>query len=213
MGIKLHGYPLSPAARRVAACLEEKGLEYEFVLVDLSTGQQKKEPFISLNPFGQVPAFEDGDLKLFESRAITQYIARTYADKGTPLIPTDPKKAAIVSVWSEVESNRFDASASKLSFEFVAKPLFGMITDEGAVDLNAGKLAETLDIYESRLAESKYVGGEAFSLADLHHIPIIYNLFKTKIKALFDERPNVKAWAEDILARPAWQKVLESMKV
>lgn len=49
MGIKVHGHPLSPAVRRVLLCLAEKNLEYEFEIVDLSIGQQKKEPFISLN--------------------------------------------------------------------------------------------------------------------------------------------------------------------
>ncbi|KAI3449513.1 hypothetical protein Pfo_006178 [Paulownia fortunei] len=213
MAIKLHGYPLSPAVRRVAACLEEKGLQYEFVLIDLSSGQQKKEPFISLNPFGQVPALEDGDLKLFESRAITQYLARTYADKGTPLVPNDPKKMGIVSVWTEVESQAFDAAAAKLSFEIVIKPMLGMTTDESVVEQHQGKLAQILDVYESRLSQSKYLGGEAFSLADLHHIPIINNLYATKIKALFDAKPHVSAWCADILARPAWQKVLASMKL
>ncbi|KAL0459685.1 UNVERIFIED_CONTAM: Glutathione S-transferase [Sesamum latifolium] len=210
--MKLHGHPISPAVRRVAACLEEKGLPYEFVFVDLSTGQHKKDPFISLNPFGQVPALEDGDLKLFESRAITQYIARTYADKGTPLLPTDPLKQAMVSVWSEVESHAFDAAASKLSFEILIKPILGMSTDEGAVEAQQGKLAQVLDVYESRLGKSKYLGGEEFSLADLHHLPIINNLLGTKIKPLFDARPHVSAWCADILARPAWQKVLASMK-
>ncbi|KAK4407027.1 Glutathione S-transferase PARB [Sesamum angolense] len=211
--MKLHGYPISPAVRRVAACLEEKGLPYEFVFVDLSTGQQKKEPFISLNPFGQVPVLEDGDLKLFESRAITQYIARAYADKGTPLLPTDPLKQTMVSVWSEVESHAFDAAAAKLSFEILIKPILGMSTDEGAVGVQQGKLAQVLDVYESRLGKSKYLGGEDFSLADLHHIPIINNLLGTKIKALFDARPHVSAWCADILARPAWQKHKMAIKV
>lgn len=49
MAIKLHGHPLSPAVKRVLLALAEKGLDHEFVLVDLAAGQQKKEPFISIN--------------------------------------------------------------------------------------------------------------------------------------------------------------------
>ncbi|CBI36819.3 unnamed protein product, partial [Vitis vinifera] len=52
----------------------------------MKAGQHKSEAFLALNPFGQIPAFEDGDLKLFESRAITQYIAHEYASNGTQLI-------------------------------------------------------------------------------------------------------------------------------
>ncbi|KAL8530879.1 hypothetical protein ACS0TY_007780 [Phlomoides rotata] len=208
MGIKVHGHPLSPAVRRVLLCLAEKGLEYEFELIDLTAGQQKKEPFISLNPFGQVPAFEDGDLKLFESRAITKYISNAYAGKGTPLVFQDPKKMAIVGVWLEVESLRFDAAGQKLSFEILIKPLKGLKTDEAAVEALEGQLAAVLDVYEARLGESKYLGGGEYSLADLHHLPIISNLMKTKVKELFDARPRVSAWAADIQSRPAWQKVL-----
>ncbi|CAA0832038.1 Glutathione S-transferase F7 [Striga hermonthica] len=213
MAIKLYGHPLSVPTRRVALCLEEKGLQYEFVLVDLSTGQHKKEPFISINPFGQVPALEDGELKLFESRAITQYIARAYTNKGEPLVPNDPHEMAVVSVWTEVESQKFEVVASKLSYELVIKPKIGQVTDHGVVDQHQEKLAPLLDIYESRLSRSKYLGGDEFSLADLHHIPIVYYLLGTEIKALFDARPKVSAWCDDILGRPSWQKVVQAMKI
>ncbi|KAL6516010.1 hypothetical protein OROGR_019315 [Orobanche gracilis] len=214
MGIKVHGNPLSPAAQRVLLCLAEKNLDYELVYVDFATGQHKKEPFISLNPFGQVPAFEDGDLKLFESRAITKYISFAYADKGIPLILVqDPKKMAIVGNWFEVEAHRFDAAAQKLHYEILVKPYKGLISDEAYVEQLQEQLATVLDVYEKRLSETKYLGGENYSLADLHHIPIVNNLMKTKVKALFDQRPNVSAWCADILARAAWQKVLDGIKL
>ncbi|KAL3849776.1 hypothetical protein ACJIZ3_011658 [Penstemon smallii] len=213
MAIKVHGNPFSPPSQRVLLALAEKDLDYEYVFVDMSAGQHKKEPFISINPFGQVPAFEDGDLKLFESRAITRYIAYAYADKGTPLFDQDPKKVAITSVWLEVEALKFDAAGSKLSFEILIKPLLGMTTDEGAVEQQQGQLASVLDVYEARLSESKYLGGDSFTLVDLHHVPIVNNLMKTKVKALFDARPHVSAWVSEILARPAWAKVLDVLKI
>ncbi|KAK4423365.1 Glutathione S-transferase [Sesamum alatum] len=212
MAIKVHGQPLSSSVQRVVLCLAEKGLEYELVLVDFATGQHKKEPFISINPFGQIPGFEDGDLTLFESRAITKYISHAYADKGTPLIAEDPKKQAIIGVWLEVEALKFDAAGQKLSSEILIKPMLGMTTDEAAVEQFEGELVKVLDVYEARLAKSKYLAGDDYSLADLHHVPIISNLFTTKVKAVFEERPHVSAWCADILARPAWQKVLQGIK-
>ncbi|KAA8543121.1 hypothetical protein F0562_021384 [Nyssa sinensis] len=83
----------------------------------MRSSQHKTEAFLSLNPFGQVPAFEDGDWKLFESRAITQYIAHGYTEKGNKLISHDTKKMAIISVWMEVEAHQFDPAASKLTWE------------------------------------------------------------------------------------------------
>lgn len=210
--LKLYGSLMSTATMRATVCLVEKELEFEFVPVNMATGDHKKEPFISLNPFGQVPALEDGDLKLFDSRAITNYISHEYAGKGTDLICKDSKKMAIVAVWMEVEAHQFDPEASKLAWELFYKPIFGLTTDPAAVTALSEKLAKVLDVYESRLAHSKYLGGDCFSLADLHHLPCLNYLMKTQVKELFDSRPHVSAWCQDVLARPAWIKVVEMQK-
>nr|XP_011458708.1 PREDICTED: glutathione S-transferase-like [Fragaria vesca subsp. vesca] len=207
-GIKVHGTVFSTAAARVLATLYEKEVEFELVPIDMKAGEHKKESFLALNPFGQVPAFEDGDLQLFESRAITQYIAHEYASKGTPLIVPDSKKMAILSVWTEVEAHKFDPAASKLSYELAIKPLLGMVTDFAVVEEFEAKLGTVLDVYEKRLGQSKYLGGDCFSLADLHHLPTTQYLMGTQAKKLFECRPNVSAWVADITARPAWTKVL-----
>ncbi|PON70650.1 S-crystallin [Parasponia andersonii] len=207
--IKVYGSAYSTATMRVIAALNEKGLDFELVPVDMRTGEHKKEPFISLNPFGQVPAFEDGDLKLFESRAITNYIAKQYANQGTDLVYTDPKEQAIESLWSEVEAHHFDPAGSKLNWELAVKPrMFGSETDQAVVEENEAKLAKVLDVYEKRLSESKYLGGDRFTLADLHHLPTAEYLLLTSVKKLFDARPRVSAWLADITARPAWVQVI-----
>ncbi|KAJ7972927.1 Glutathione S-transferase family protein [Quillaja saponaria] len=63
----------------------EKNIDFELVPVNLTAGEHKQPPFLSKNPFGQIPVLEDGDLTLFESRAITQYVAEKYKEKGTDL--------------------------------------------------------------------------------------------------------------------------------
>ncbi|KAI3910273.1 hypothetical protein MKX01_030099 [Papaver californicum] len=208
--LKVHGSPISTATQRVLATIIEKGLDYELLLVNLREGEHKREPFISLNPFGQVPAFEDGDLKLFESRAITQYIAHEYASSGTPLISFE--KMPILVNWMEVEAHHFDPVSSALGWELIFKPMFGMTTDAAVVDENETKLAKVLDVYEKRLSESKYLGGDEFNLADLHHLPNLQCLMGTPIKKIFQSRPCVSAWSQDILARPSWAKVLDLQK-
>ncbi|GFP85624.1 glutathione s-transferase parb [Phtheirospermum japonicum] len=204
----VHGGLYSTATARVLACLNEKELDHEFVPIDMRAGEHKKEPFISLNPFGQVPALEDGDLKLFESRAITRYITHNYADNGVQLIPHDPKKMAIVGVGMEVEAHHYDPPASKLTWELGVKPLMGMVADESIVKEQEAQLGKVLDVYESGLAHSKYLCGDTFTLADLHHLPTLDYLMNTRAKAVFDTRPHVSAWVADIMARPAWQKVV-----
>ncbi|RZC67898.1 hypothetical protein C5167_011587 [Papaver somniferum] len=208
--LKVHGSPISTATQRVLVTIIEKGLEYELLFVNLAEGEHKKEPFISLNPFGQVPAFEDGDLKLFESRAISQYIAHDYASSGTPLISFE--KMPVMVNWMEVEAHHFEPVASVLGWELVYKPMFGMTTDAAAVEENEAKLANVLDVYEKRLGQSKYLGGDEFTLADLHHLPYLNCLMGTPTKKIFESRPCVSAWSKDILARPSWAKVLDLQK-
>ncbi|GFP85625.1 glutathione s-transferase parb [Phtheirospermum japonicum] len=208
MAIKVHGNVMSTATQRVLACLNEKGLGYEFVSIDMRAGEHKKEPFTTINPFGQVPGLEDEDLKLFESRAINKYIAYAYADNGTPLVFKEPKKMAIVGVGLEVEAHHFDGPASKLAWELVVKPMKGIAIDDAIVKEHEAQLAKVLDLYEIRLTECKYLSGDTFTLTDLHHLPAVTYLMATPAKALFDTRPHVSAWVADIMARPAWQKVV-----
>lgn len=147
-----------------------------------------------------------------ESRAITQYIAHVYASNGYQLILQDPSKLPIMSIWMEVEGQKFELPASKLTWELGIKPMIGMSTDDAIVKESEEQLSKVLDIYETRLADSKYLGGDSFTLVDLHHLPNIYYLMNTKVKALFDSRSRVSAWCADILARPAWVKGLEKLQ-
>ncbi|XP_057965946.1 glutathione S-transferase-like [Malania oleifera] len=211
-GLKVHGLSFSTCTMRVLACLYEKDLQFELVTVDMNAAEHKSPPFLSLNPFGQIPAFEDGELKLFESRAIIQYIAHKYKYSGTQFVCTDSKKMAIAGVWVEVEAHQFNPVAAKLTFELALKPLMGMTADLVVVEENELKLAKVLDVYEARLAQAKYLAGECFSLADLYHLPCIQYLMGTRAKELFASRPNVSAWCTDIMARPAWSKVLALQK-
>ena len=147
-----------------------------------------------------------------ESRAITQYIAHEYASNGTQLICPDSKKMAIMSVWIEVEAHQYDPHAGKLGYELFYKPMFGQTTDPAAVEDLEAKLGKVLDVYEARLTQSKYLGGDCFGLADLHHLPTLHYLLGSSAKKLFDSRPHVSAWVADITARPAWAKVIAMQK-
>lgn len=150
-----------------------------------------------------------------ESKAITRYVAEQYKDIGTNLLPDDPKKRAIVSMWMEIDTNKFLPIASTLIRELVLKPYQGLATDVESVEENKEKLSEILDIYEIRLGESPYLAGESFTLADLHHLPLINYLLNTEdeeLKSLIYSRPNVAAWVEKMKLRPAWLKTVVMQK-
>ncbi|XP_031485077.1 glutathione S-transferase F13-like [Nymphaea colorata] len=213
MGIKVYGLPRSTNTARVLACLLEKGLDYELIHVDVLNGEHKQQPYLSLNPFGKIPAYvEDDATVLFESRAITDHIASKYKEKGTDLLGPELGGIAIVGLWMEVEAHQFDAPASVLIHESVMRPAFGKAPDEALVRAQCEKLNKVFDVYEERLSKCKYLAGDYFSLADLHHLPCLHYIMASPHSGLITSRMHVSAWWEDISSRAAWKKVSEPMK-
>ena len=70
--------------------MEESGLPYERVLVDISTGAQKAPDYLAINPMGKVPALTDGDVAIAESAAICAYVAERCPDARLAPPPGDP---------------------------------------------------------------------------------------------------------------------------
>jgi len=211
--MKVHGFHSSTATGMVQCCLNEKQVEYEFVFVDLATGAQKQPQYLALNPFGAVPTIQDGDLTLFESRAILRYLAKKFKDQGTDLLGSTPSEEALVDQWCEVEGQSFNPPVSSIVAQIIIVPMRGGSTDEAVVEMNIDKLGKVLDIYEERLSQSKYLAGDFFSLADLQHLPYTHYLVNACGKGdLISSRKHVNAWWEDISSRSTWKKVAENMK-
>ncbi|PKA52712.1 putative glutathione S-transferase GSTF1 [Apostasia shenzhenica] len=213
MAVKVFGSPASTCTGRVLFVLEELGVEYEIVPVNMAAGEHKKHPHLARNPFGQIPALQDGDLVLFESRVITRYLVRKYGKDSGLLKETTPEAAAAVDQWMEVETAQFSSPISTLVFQLLFLPVFySGTTDEKVVEAELAKLGKVLDVYEARLSKSKYLAGESYTLADLHHISYIhYFLTATPHASFFHSRPHVKAWWEAISSRPATAKVTAGM--
>ncbi|KAM7276634.1 hypothetical protein ACFE04_018500 [Oxalis oulophora] len=212
MGMKVHGAPMSTCTARVLACLHEKEVDFEFVPVDLFAGEHKQPAFLAKNPFGQIPVLEDGDLVLFESRAITGYIAEKCKETGYDLIRhQNLQESAIVKVWLEVESQQYHPVISPIVYQHFVAPLTGLTPDQAIIDANLAKLETVLDIYEAKLSGSKYLAGDFYSLADLNHLPYTFYFMKTPYAKVINERSHVKAWWEDISSRPAFLKVAQGM--
>ncbi|XP_030948551.1 glutathione S-transferase-like [Quercus lobata] len=206
---KVYGSLNSPATLKVLACLFEHDLDFEFVPVNLDAGEQKKKAFLSMNPFGEVPVYEDSDLKQFESRAIIRCMAHENGKKGEELIYWNAREQAIVANWVDVEDHRFEPPAMKLIFELVIKPNSGLAPDQGEVAEAEAKLGNILDVYETQLAKFKYLASDKYTIVDVLHLPNLQSLMGTPAKKLIESRPRVRAWCAEILARPAWAKVLE----
>ena len=77
--IRIHRHPLSGHSHRVELFASLAGIAHDLIDVDLAAGAHKQADFLALNPFGQVPVIQDGDITLSDSNAILVYLARRYA--------------------------------------------------------------------------------------------------------------------------------------
>ncbi|CAN6360307.1 unnamed protein product [Urochloa humidicola] len=211
MAMKVYGPAASTNVARVLVCLEEVGAEYELVPVDMPSGEHKSPAHVARNPFGQVPAFQDGDLILSESRAISKYILRK---GGSDLIrESNLAESAMVDVWLEVENAHFSSAMSPIIFQsFIVPKFLGGKTDTKIVEENIEKLQTALEVYESRLSKFKYLAGDFVSLADISHFPAAYYLLGGPHASVLDAYPHVKAWIAEIMDRPSVKKVADLMR-
>ncbi|VAI81226.1 unnamed protein product [Triticum turgidum subsp. durum] len=208
--VKVFGLARSTCVARVLVCLEEVGAEYELVHVHLPAGDHKGPSVFALQPFGQVPAFQDGDLILFESRAISRYVLR----KGASGLLREGSLAesAAVDACLEAESHNFDKAMSAITFQCFVVPMFmGGTTDHKIVEENLEKLKVALRVYEERLSRSRYLAGDFISLADLSHCPMAHYLLASPCASVLDAYPRVKAWIDGMMDRPSVKKVMELM--
>src|SRR5204862_8226632 len=96
--IRLYRHPLSGHAHRVELFLALLGLPFETVDVDLLQGEQRSPAFLAVNPFGEVPAIQDGDVTLADSNAILVHLALRY-DASGQWLPRTPLAMAAVQRW------------------------------------------------------------------------------------------------------------------
>ncbi|KAJ1259961.1 hypothetical protein BS78_10G195400 [Paspalum vaginatum] len=199
---------------RVLVCLEEVGAEYEVVDIDFHAKEHKGPDHLARNPFGQVPAFQDGDLTLFQSRAISRYVLRKYKtpDGSSNLLRDgDLEGSALVDAWLDVEALQYEPAVHAVFVQHRVIPALGGTPDERVIGDSVGKLREVLEVYEAQLAKHRYLAGDAVSLADLSHFPYTHYFMGMPYATVFDPFPRVKAWWEDLVARPAVRKVAAMM--
>jgi len=118
--MKIHHHPLSGHAHRVVLFASLLGLAAELVEVDLAAGAHKQPAFLALNPFGQVPVLEDGEVVIADSNAILVYLAKRAG--RSDWLPEDAQGAAAVQRWLSVAAGElaYGPAAARLVTVFGA---------------------------------------------------------------------------------------------
>lgn len=155
--IRIHGFPLSGHAHRVELFANLAGIEHEVVVVDLANGEHKKPPFLALNPAGQVPVIEDGDIVISDSNAILVYLARKYAPA---FIPADPV--------AEAEVQKFlTLAAGELAFGPAAARLINVFNAPLDADYCKATAARVLGKLETHMEGRQFLVGNSPTIADV----------------------------------------------
>ena len=179
---------------RVRWALEEVGQPYDVRLVSFRT--MKEPAHLALQPFGQIPTYEEGGLALFESGSIVFHLAQSRAG----LLPDEPNARARAITWmfaalSTVEPPLVERSMA-LIFER-DKPWY-----EQRQPMLEGRARKTLGALSSRLGDAEWLDG-AFSAGDLMVIGV---LFRSKPTGILDEYPNLAAYVARGEARRAFRR-------
>lgn len=192
--IRLHGLKLSGHSHRAELFLSLLGLPHDFVDVDFMGGQHKSPPFLAMNPFGQVPVIEDGDLVLPDSAAILVYLARQYGEPHW--LPADARGAAEVQRWLSVAAGQlaFGPAAARLI------TLFGATLNPQEV---IGRAHGLLKVMEQTLGRHNWlIDGAQPTIADVALYS--YTLTAPEGNVSLADYPNVRAWLARVEALPGF---------
>lgn len=195
--IEVHAFA-TPNSVKVLIALEEMGLPYELMPVNVRKGEQKAEAFLALNPNGKVPVLVDGGFVLTESAAILVYLA----EKTGKLLPQDSASRARV-----FEQLFFHASGLSPAFGnsgfFKRSSLEPQPIAEARFTTEAERI---LGLLNARLASQPFMAGEEFTIADIAHFGWMWRIQFPGLT--LDGRPNLSRWYEAVAARPAVQQAI-----
>jgi len=200
----------TPNGVKVTVMLEELlalghvGAEYDAWLIRIQEGQQFSSGFVNVNPNSKIPALMDysgaAPIRVFESGAILLYLAEKFA----AFVPTDPAKRAECLSWLFWQMG----SAPYLGGGFGHFYAYAPVKIEYAIDRFAMEVKRELDVLNRRLAESRYIAGDDYTIADMAIWPWYGGMAKGTMYEAGEflqvhEYTHVIRWADEIAQRPA----------
>ena len=203
----------TPNGVKVTVMLEEllalghSGAEYDAWLIRINEGDQFGSDFVSINPNSKIPALLDRSgpepVRVFESAAILMYLA----EKFGALLPTGGQDRAACLSWLFWQMG----SAPYLGGGFGHFYAYAPVKIEYAIDRFAMETKRQLDVLERHLAQSEYMVGNQYSIADIAHFCWVRTAGWTGVDLA--PLPHLSRWIDAIAARPAVQRGLKVPEV
>jgi GST-like protein len=201
----------SPNVLKVLLMLEETELPYRLKPIDVIAGEQRSPSFLSMNPNGKVPVIVDDDVEaaiphvVFESGAILLYLA----EKTGRFLPRSPLERSECQQWLMLQMASIGPMFGQaLHFNYIAPE-----GNDYARRRYSNEARRLYDVAERRLAESAWLGGREYSIADIAAFPWLgkYHGYRG-IELDLAKFPNLERWIATIEQRPAYQRIHETFK-
>lgn len=200
--MRLHGYFRSSTSYRLRIALNLKGLDYEYVPVNLVTSQQKSEDFTSRNPFGSVPLLEAGGRDRAQSMAMLEWLDEAYPQ--APLLPADIEDRYTARELAYAIATEIHAVNNLPVLRYLADPL-GHSQEEIAVWYRQW-LARTLEPVETRLAQLG-TGDFLFARPGLFEVVLLPQVYNARRFAFdFASMPHIERIEAACLALDPFQR-------
>ena len=191
--MKLYDLSLSGNCYKVRLLAALAGIPLDIVAVDFLAGEHKRPPLIDLNPWGEIPILEDGDVVLRDSQAILVYLARRYA--GETWLPGDATGMATVMQWLSTSANEIQNGPG--AARLVDK--FGYKLDKADTLQRAARILPLIDAHLSR---HDWLALERPTIADCAVFP--YVALAPEGGVSLSDFPNIQRWITRIKALPGF---------
>ena len=189
----------TPNGHKIHIMLEELGLEYNVIPIDIGAGDQFTPEFLAISPNNKIPAIIDSDgpdgkpLALFESGAILLYLA----EKTGKFLPLDPVGRYTTMQWLMFQMGGVGPMLGQAHHFRIYAPE----KIEYAVNRYSNEAKRLYGVMDKQLGRTRYLAGNDYSIADIATFPWTRSWKNQGIE--LDEFPNVKRWFDEISARPA----------
>jgi glutathione S-transferase len=200
---RLYGAPYSVYVRSARLALEEKGVAYELVPVDIFAAGGPPAEHLARHPFGRIPAFEHDGFALYETGAIVRYVDEAF--DGPPLQPGDVRRRARMNqAIGILDSYAYRTLVWDIFVERVRAPANGRTSDEAKIAEALPRASTCLQALAAIMADGPWLAGPALTLADLHALPMVtYFAMAAEARALLGECPRISHWLEHMRERPS----------
>ncbi len=201
--ITILGPPQSSYVWTTRLLCEEKGISYDLEPVSFGS-----EAHLQMHPFGKVPVLQHGDLRLYETQAITAYLDKAF--DGPSFVPDDAIARARMDQWiGAINAYMYDDIIRKYVQQYIFPKGANGEPDRAVIDETLPRIERDIGALETGLQDQAWLAGENVSLADLFLLPIVtYMSNFPEGQEVLGGKPKLQRVVNELQARPSFDRTI-----